>query len=188
MAAISAYDALKAPIAYITTYSKNLDSLLGSGIPIGSVTEFVAMAGLGKTQIMMQLCANTSIPKELNGVQGTAVYIDTEGSFVASRMAQIADSTARFLKETCNSTLSTQQILATIQIYRCFNIADLLASITNLEQTLTGTEVKLLCIDSIAYLFRSCIDMKERSRILQSISAKLKRMASKFNMAVSLSN
>ena len=184
MAAISAYDALKAPTSYITTYSQKFDALLGNGIPIGSVTEVVAMAGLGKTQIMMQLCANVSIPSQFNGIQGSAVYIDTEGSFVASRMAQIANTTTNFLNSNQNANINVEDSLSNIQIYRCFSIADLLAALAQLEQLIINNNVKLVCIDSIAYLFRSCVDMKERSRLLQGISTKLKRLASKFNLAV----
>jgi len=41
----------------------------------------------------MQLCVDCTIPEVFGGVQGQAIYIDTEGSFVAERAAQICSST-----------------------------------------------------------------------------------------------
>lgn len=107
MLAISAFDALlkeeQSPV--ITTYASSLDKQLGGGIPIGTVTEICGMAGLGKTQLWylgltsMQLCANVQIPQSCDGVGGSCLYLDTEGSFVASRMAQIAGSMTEWIKE-----------------------------------------------------------------------------------------
>lgn len=41
----------------------------------------------------MQLCINVQIPKSIGGVGGEALYIDSEGSFVVDRLAQIAEGT-----------------------------------------------------------------------------------------------
>lgn len=53
--------------------------------------------GIGKTQLCMQLALNASIPVELGGVAGEAVYVDTEGSMVPARMAQMATALHRHL-------------------------------------------------------------------------------------------
>jgi RecA/RadA recombinase len=53
MVAISALDALRLEEnnPSITTYSGNLDNLLGGGIALGAVTEICGMPGMGKTQL-----------------------------------------------------------------------------------------------------------------------------------------
>ena len=42
----------------------------------------------------IQLAVDVSIPEELGGAGGEAVYIDTEGSFIIERVVDIAKATA----------------------------------------------------------------------------------------------
>ena len=46
----------------------------------------------------MQLCVNTQIPEVLGGLDGQAVYIDTEGSFMSKRIIEISNATINLLK------------------------------------------------------------------------------------------
>lgn len=50
------------------------------------------MPGIGKTQLCMQLALDAQIPSQLSGVQGSTVYIDTEGSLSVERMQQMAQA------------------------------------------------------------------------------------------------
>ena len=45
----------------------------------------------------MQLCVNTQIPEALGGLEGQAVYIDTEGSFMSKRVIEISTATIELL-------------------------------------------------------------------------------------------
>ena len=63
----------------IITYSQSMDAMMGGGVCIGQLTEFCGPPGVGKTQICIQLCIDVQLPRLLNGVEGEAVYIDTEG-------------------------------------------------------------------------------------------------------------
>jgi RAD51-like protein 2 len=98
---ISAYDLLKQKEAqkctHITTLNNGLDEILGGGFPLGKITEVCGAAGLGKTQLCMQLSVNVQIPECFGGLGAKAIYIDTEGSFVANRAIEIANSTIDFL-------------------------------------------------------------------------------------------
>jgi hypothetical protein len=38
------------------------------------------------TDFSLQLCVTVQIPEECGGIQGQAIFIDTEGSFNASRL------------------------------------------------------------------------------------------------------
>ena len=51
----------------------------------------------------MQLCVNTQIPELLGGLEGQAVYIDTEGSFMSKRIIEIASATINLLKMNQNA-------------------------------------------------------------------------------------
>lgn len=74
----------------VYTFSHQLDMLLGSGIRMGEITEFCGVPGIGKTQLGMQIACNAALPKSFEGTEGGAVYIDTEGSFLSERVAEIA--------------------------------------------------------------------------------------------------
>lgn len=46
----------------------------------------------------MQLCTNVTKPKDCGGLEDEAFFIDTEGSFVIQRLAQIASSVVKNCK------------------------------------------------------------------------------------------
>lgn len=52
----------------------------------------------------MQLCVDATIPECFGGVQGQALFIDTEGSFVPKRAAQIAQAAVDHCKVVAHST------------------------------------------------------------------------------------
>eukprot|EP01121_Diplochlamys_sp_Union-15-3_P004648 TRINITY_DN14839_c0_g1_i1.p1 TRINITY_DN14839_c0_g1~~TRINITY_DN14839_c0_g1_i1.p1 ORF type:complete len:147 (-),score=17.80 TRINITY_DN14839_c0_g1_i1:88-528(-) len=64
--------------------------MLGGGVPLGKLTEFCGVPGIGKTQMGFQLAVNVSIPNHFGGVEGECIYIDTEGSFMVERLVEIA--------------------------------------------------------------------------------------------------
>lgn len=74
----------------IVTFCQAMDSLLGGGIPLRIVTEVAGEPGAGKSQLAMQLSVNVTLPTATGGVQGQAVYIDTEGSFSPERCYTMA--------------------------------------------------------------------------------------------------
>ena len=61
------------------------------------MTELCGVAGAGKTQFCMQLAVDVTIPEEFGGVGGQAVYVDTEGSLVVERLAEMAAATVQHL-------------------------------------------------------------------------------------------
>jgi len=80
-------------VSYITSGSRELDSLLGGkGIETKSITEAFGAYGSGKTQVALTLAVNVQLPLERGGVEGKAVYIDSEGTFRPDRIKQIASA------------------------------------------------------------------------------------------------
>ena len=76
----------------LTTNSSTLDEILAGGIEPGSVTEFYGEYRTGKTQIAHQLCVDVQLPYEDGGLEGNALYIDTEATFRPERIIQMAEA------------------------------------------------------------------------------------------------
>ncbi len=71
----------------ISTGSKAIDSLLGGGgIHTGMLTDVYGESGSGKSQLCFTLCANCA----RDG--GTAVFVDTTGTFRPERIVEISGS------------------------------------------------------------------------------------------------
>ena len=64
-----------------------LDAALGGGFRPGALTEIVGGAGAGKTQLALSLAAAALASRPDAGV----VWVDAEGAFSASRLAEVAD-------------------------------------------------------------------------------------------------
>ena len=89
----TALDLLEAEkAAAVNTFVRRLDEMLGMGVEMGKITEFCGAPGLGKTQLGIQLAVDVHLPSFLDGPCGHCVYIDTEGSFMPQRVAEIAQS------------------------------------------------------------------------------------------------
>ena len=71
----------------------------GGGIPMGKITEICGSAGTGKTQLCMQLAVDATIPVDFGGVGGHTLYIDTEGSMVVERLAQMARAAVKHITD-----------------------------------------------------------------------------------------
>ena len=48
---------------YVITFCKAIDIMLGGGIPIGQITEFVGVPAIGKTQMCIQIALNVQLPQ-----------------------------------------------------------------------------------------------------------------------------
>jgi DNA repair protein RadB len=109
----------------------------------GQVTELAGLPGLGKTQLCMQLTA--SVLKS----QGQVIYIDTEGSFSIQRLCQIA-----------GTFINSDNLV----VYRITSIPELLSLMLELHKILKDlVKIKLIIVDSIAFLFKGISDYKQRA-------------------------
>jgi len=75
----------------LKTLVPELDDLLGGGLESQAITEFYGEFGSGKSQIVHQLAINCQLPKELGGLGGSCLYIDTENTFRPERITQMAE-------------------------------------------------------------------------------------------------
>ncbi|KAF9919215.1 DNA repair protein xrcc3 [Lobosporangium transversale] len=64
-----------------------LDAALGGpGIMTRGITEVAGESSVGKTQLCLQLCLMVQLPYELGGLDGSAVWLSTEGKFPYTRL------------------------------------------------------------------------------------------------------
>lgn len=170
-------------ISQITTGTKNLDQLLGGGIETRGITEFFGEFRTGKTQICHQLSVTVQLPEESGGLNGDAVYIDTEGTFRPERLVQIA---TRF-------ELEPQEVLKRIVYARAYNSDHQLYLSQNIDEIIEkGRNIKVIVVDSIIGHFRSEYIgrgmLAERQQKLNKHLHSLLRLAELYNLAVVVAN
>ena len=66
-----------------------IDELLGGGVETQSITEVYGEFGAGKSQVTHQLSVNVQLPREYGGLEGSAIFIDTEDTFRPERISQM---------------------------------------------------------------------------------------------------
>lgn len=129
----------------LTTNSQDLDNIIGGGLPTGSITEFFGEYRTGKTQIAHQLCVNVQISKEKGGLEGKALYIDTEGSFNPIRIKQMAEA----------MDLDSNTTLNNIIVGYAINSAHQLKLLREAASQIYENNIKILIIDNIINHFRA---------------------------------
>ncbi|GMH21671.1 hypothetical protein Nepgr_023513 [Nepenthes gracilis] len=184
----------------ITTSCTDLDNILGGGISCKEVTEIGGVPGIGKTQLGIQLAVNVQIPVQYGGLEGKAVYIDTEGSFMVERALQIAEGCVEDMMENNNirprdlqviqDKLQPKSLLANIFYFRICSYTEQIGVVNYLEKFVSEhKDVKIVVIDSITFHFRQDFeDLALRTRVLGGIALKLMKLAHNFNLAVVLLN
>lgn len=68
-----------------------LDAATNGGISTRGVTEIFGESGVGKTQLLLQLCLMVQLPQNIGGLKKHAVYICTEDIFPSRRLYQLID-------------------------------------------------------------------------------------------------
>ncbi|XP_072909262.1 DNA repair protein RAD51 homolog 3 [Hemitrygon akajei] len=185
----------------IITFSSALDEILGGGVPVAKVTEICGAPGIGKTQLSIQLVVDAQIPECFGGQGGESVFIDTEGSFIVERVAEVAQAAVHHCHLIAESgqdkaqreaveEFSVSSILSRIYYFRCHDYVELLAQAHLLDDFLAEHhKVRIVVIDSIAFPFRHHLeDLSLRTRLLNGLAQQLITMANKHSVAVVLTN
>ena len=129
----------------LTTGSQNLDDLLGGGIEPGALTELFGEYRTGKTQLVHQLCVNVQLLYEQGGLEGNALYIDTEGTFRPERIIQMASAI----------DLDYNEILKKITVGRAYNSDHQILLIEEASRIIEEKNIKIVVVDSLIGHFRS---------------------------------
>ncbi|CAG8474680.1 6118_t:CDS:10 [Ambispora gerdemannii] len=171
---------IRSKVLWISTGSKQLDALLGGGIPTMSITEAFGEFRTGKTQIAHTLCVTTQLPPSMGGANGKVAFIDTEGTFRPERIKSIA---ARF-------GIDQQAALENVLFARAYTSEHQMELIIEVAARFAEERgiYRLLIIDSIINLFRSDYsgrgELAERQQKLNIMLSRLVKIAEEFNVAV----
>mgnify|MGYP006291879545 CR=1 FL=1 len=129
----------------IVTGSNMLNEILGGGIEAGAMTEFFGEYRTGKTQIAHQACINVQLPKDQGGLDGKALYIDTEGTFRPERLAKMAMARGMDVKEALKNVIFA----------RAYNSEHQVSILKQARNIVEKQDIKLIIVDSIIGHFRS---------------------------------
>jgi len=167
----------------LTTGSQNFDDLLGGGIEPGAVTEVFGEYRTGKTQLAHQLCVNVQLQYERGGLEGNALYVDTEGTFRPERIIQMAAAL----------DLDHNEILKNTTIGRAYNSDHQILLIREASRIIEEKNIKLIIVDSLIGHFRSEYvgrgTLASRQQILNSHLHDLLRLSEVYNeLAVLVTN
>jgi DNA repair protein RadA len=166
----------------LTTGSKALDKLLDGGLETQTITEFYGEYGSGKSQICHQLCVNVQLPPERGGLNGAALYIDTENTFRTERIVQMAKHLG----------LDPENVVKNIIYAEAYTSDHQMFLLENADKVIKENNVKLIIIDSLTAHFRSEYLGREmlavRQQKLNKHMHKLIRLARAFNAVAVVTN
>lgn len=168
-----------------------LDAVLRGGFSCGELCEVVGEASCGKTQICLQLLLAAQLPRHLGGLEGSAIYISTEGQVPRQRLQQIAMERPSFRQHF--QLVDPLAHLFVEQVHTADELGFLIRQLPHLvEQQLSATPqsvargqssrpIRLVVIDSIAAPYRSHTDTvgasNRRTLELLAHGARLKKLA-----------
>ncbi|MCX8162407.1 MAG: DNA repair and recombination protein RadA [Nitrososphaerota archaeon] len=172
----------RSKVKRITTGSKALDELLNGGIETQTITEFYGEYGTGKSQLCHQLCVNVQLPEDEGGLDGAAMYIDTEHTFSIERIIQMG----RF------RGLNPDSVLKRIIYAEALSSDHQILLVEKCDEVIKKHGVKLLIVDSLTAHFRSEYlgreMLVERQQKLARHMFRLFKLARAFNLAVVVTN
>jgi len=144
-------------VGKVTTGSKSFNDLLGGGMETQSMVELYGEFGSGKTQLAHQMAVNIQLPREMGGLGGSAIIIDTENTFRPERIEQMV----RGLPPAPDgSAWDPAEFLKNINVARAYNSNHqilLAESAMDLAEKTHETDrpVRLLIVDSVTAHFRA---------------------------------
>lgn len=171
-------------VTKITMGSNVLNNLLGGGVESGAITEFFGEFASGKSSIAHQLAVTVQLLKEKGGVEGMAVWLDSESTFRPERIKQIAEANG----------LDSLTALRNIKVARCFNSDHQVLLAEKIEDLITkeNLPIKLVIVDSLMSHFRADFSgrgqLADRQQKINKHMHVLLKLATTYNVAVYVTN
>ena len=135
----------RATVEKLTTSSTTFDELLGGGVETQSITEFYGQYGSGKTQFILQLAVNATLPIEQGGLDGEVAIIDTENTFRPERIISMAKALE----------LDPDDVLSKIHVGRAYNSHQQMLMVKKVTKLAKERPIKMLAVDSLTGAFRA---------------------------------
>lgn len=166
----------------LTSGSKVVDQLLDGGLETQTITEFYGEYGSGKSQICHQLCVNVQLPPERGGLNGAALYVDTENTFRTERIVQMSRHLGLDLEQVVKNIIYAEAYTSDHQMFL----------LDKADEVIKQNNVKLIIVDSLTAHFRSEYIGREmlasRQQRLNKHMHKLIALARAFNAVAVVTN
>jgi len=167
---------------FFTTGSKELDNLLGGGMPTSAIIEINGEYRTGKTQTCLTCAVTSQLPEEKGGLGRPVIYIDTENSFQAAHLQNIGE---RF-------GFDSEVLLSNLFVVQAEQLRYLNQAIDRLPGYVQALDPGLIIIDSLMAPFRTEFHelnlLAVRQKKLGRLIGLLKRIAIAFNTTVIFTN
>lgn len=167
---------------YFTTGSKNLDDLLGGGMPTSAIIEINGEYRTGKTQTCLTCAVTAQLPEEEGGLGRPVIYIDTENSFQAEHIQEIGK---RF-------DIEPENLLNNFFVVQAEQLRYLNQAIDRLPGYVQALDPGLIVIDSLMAPFRAEFHelnlLPVRQKKIGRLISLLKRIAIAFNTSIIFTN
>ncbi|QHS18399.1 DNA repair and recombination protein RadA [Halopenitus persicus] len=188
-----------------------VDELLGGGVETQSITEVYGEFGAGKSQVTHQLAVNVQLPREHGGLDGGAIFVDTEDTFRPERIDDMVrglddeiletELERREIEGTPNSDEAlaelTEAFLDRIHVAKAFNsnhqilLAEKAKELAG-EHEESEWPIRLVCVDSLTAHFRAEYvgrgELAERQQKLNKHLHDLMRIGDLYNTSILVTN
>ncbi|MFB6139882.1 MAG: DNA repair and recombination protein RadA, partial [Halosimplex sp.] len=193
-----------------------VDDLLGGGIETQSITEVYGEFGAGKSQVTHQISVTVQLPREHGGLEGSAMFIDSEDTFRPERIEQMVKGLSDEIledsmvlhgvveeEEAADATDEqllddlVEAMLDNIHVAKAFNSNHQILLAEKAKELARDNEeaefpVRLLCVDSLTAHFRAEYvgrgELAERQQKLNKHLHDLMRIGDLYNAAVLVTN
>jgi DNA repair protein RadA len=173
---------IRQSVKRLTTGSKAIDEVLAGGLETQTITEFYGEYGSGKSQLCHQMCVNVQLPTERGGLNGAALYIDTENTFRTERIIQMAQ----------HMGLNPEEVIKKIVFAEAYTSDHQMFLLENADKIIKDNNIRLIVIDSLTAHFRSEYlgreMLAERQQKLNKHMHRLIRLARAFNAVAVVTN
>ena len=132
-------------VSRLSTGSKALDKMVDGGLETQTISEFYGEYGSGKSQICHQLCVNVQLPIERGGLNGSALYVDTENTFRLERIVQMSKHVGLDPNEVVKNIIYAEAYTSDHQMFL----------LENADEIIKANNIKLIIVDSLTAHFRS---------------------------------
>ena len=190
---------------------EEVDDLLGGGMETQSITEVYGEFGSGKSQITHQMSVNVQLPREYGGLDGAAIFIDSEDTFRPERIDDMvrglddeileAELERREIDGTPDDDDALEQLteafLDRIHVAKAFNsnhqiLLSQKAKEVAQEHEESDWPVRLVSVDSLTAHFRAEYvgrgELAERQQKLNKHLHDLMRIGDLYNTAILVTN
>ncbi|MDG5819954.1 DNA repair and recombination protein RadA [Natronococcus sp. A-GB7] len=198
-------------IGKMSWHIDEVDDLLGGGIETQSITEVYGEFGSGKSQVTHQMAVNVQLPKEVGGLHGRAMFIDSEDTF---RPERIDDMVRGLPDDVIEATLEDREIEGTpgdeatmeelvndildkIHVAKAFNSNHQMLLAEKAKELAGEHEegeypVRLLAVDSLTAHFRAEYvgrgELAERQQKLNKHLHDIDKVGNLYNTAIIVTN